>query len=165
MNPHGFPSRMTVGKLLELLGGKAAALDGRTRYGTAFGESAGLADGAAGLCEALVARGYSYSGKDFLHSGITGALALAPPQRGRMVADRLCAALALCAGLWGGRRAGKGMVRFAHALPCALQARVHPHAARFVSRCVRALCAKHATAVQASRSRPTSSWAQCTTRS
>jgi DNA-directed RNA polymerase beta subunit len=31
MNPHGFPSRMTVGKMLELLGSKAAALDGRLR--------------------------------------------------------------------------------------------------------------------------------------
>jgi DNA-directed RNA polymerase III subunit RPC2 len=31
MNPHGFPSRMTVGKMLELLGSKAAALDGTVR--------------------------------------------------------------------------------------------------------------------------------------
>jgi DNA-directed RNA polymerase III subunit RPC2 len=28
MNPHGYPSRMTVGKLLELLGSKAAVLSG-----------------------------------------------------------------------------------------------------------------------------------------
>ena len=34
MNPHGFPSRMTVGKLLELLIGKVAALDGRIAEGT-----------------------------------------------------------------------------------------------------------------------------------
>ena len=37
MNPHGFPSRMTVGKMIELIGGKAALCDGRQRYGTAFG--------------------------------------------------------------------------------------------------------------------------------
>jgi len=37
MNPHGFPSRMTVGKLMELLSGKAALQDGQFRYGTAFG--------------------------------------------------------------------------------------------------------------------------------
>lgn len=29
MNPHGFPSRMTVGKMIELLGSKAGVLDGR----------------------------------------------------------------------------------------------------------------------------------------
>lgn len=73
MNPHGFPSRMTVGKLLELLGSKAAALGGRVGYGTAFGEASGLADKVEDVCAALVAHGYSYSGKDMLTSGITGA--------------------------------------------------------------------------------------------
>ena len=34
MNPHGFPSRMTVGKLIELLAGKAGVMDGKRRYGT-----------------------------------------------------------------------------------------------------------------------------------
>lgn len=37
MNPHGYPSRMTVGKLMELLSGKNAVLSGRAHYGTAFG--------------------------------------------------------------------------------------------------------------------------------
>lgn len=39
MNPHGFPSRMTVGKLIELLAGKAGVLEGKFHYGTAFGGS------------------------------------------------------------------------------------------------------------------------------
>ena len=34
MNPHGYPSRMTVGKLMECLAGKAGVLDGRFHYGT-----------------------------------------------------------------------------------------------------------------------------------
>ncbi|KAJ6969516.1 LOW QUALITY PROTEIN: DNA-directed RNA polymerase III subunit 2 isoform X1 [Populus alba x Populus x berolinensis] len=38
MNPHGFPSRMTVGKMIELLGGKAGVSCGRFHYGSAFGE-------------------------------------------------------------------------------------------------------------------------------
>lgn len=29
MNPHGFPSRMTVGKLIELLAGKAGIVNGK----------------------------------------------------------------------------------------------------------------------------------------
>lgn len=34
MNPHGFPSRMTVGKLIELLAGKAGLVEGKFHYGT-----------------------------------------------------------------------------------------------------------------------------------
>lgn len=36
MNPHGFPSRMTVGKLIEFVTGKAAVFEGRYGDGTAF---------------------------------------------------------------------------------------------------------------------------------
>ncbi|KAF2478648.1 hypothetical protein BDY17DRAFT_272988 [Neohortaea acidophila] len=67
MNPHGFPSRMTVGKMLELVAGKAGVLAGTQEYGTAFGGSKVEDMGAE-----LVRRGFSYSGKDFVTSGITG---------------------------------------------------------------------------------------------
>jgi len=36
MNPHGFPPRMTVGKMIELISGKAGVLSGSFKYGTAF---------------------------------------------------------------------------------------------------------------------------------
>jgi len=72
MNPHGFPSRMTVGKIIELVAGKAGVLSGRQAYGTAFGEAHGSADRAKEACEALVAHGYSYVGKDVLYSGTGG---------------------------------------------------------------------------------------------
>lgn len=67
MNPHGFPSRMTVGKLIELLAGKAGVLGGKFHYGTAFG-----GDKVADISEDLVRHGFSYAGKDYLTSGITG---------------------------------------------------------------------------------------------
>lgn len=67
MNPHGFPSRMTVGKMLELVSGKAGVLRGTQEYGTAFGGSK-----VEDMGKELVSRGYSYSGKDFVTSGITG---------------------------------------------------------------------------------------------
>ncbi|OMO61172.1 hypothetical protein CCACVL1_23713 [Corchorus capsularis] len=73
MNPHGFPSRMTVGKMIELLGGKAGVSCGRFHYGSAFGEPSGHADKVEAISETLIKHGFSYNGKDFLYSGITGA--------------------------------------------------------------------------------------------
>ncbi|KAL2348967.1 hypothetical protein Fmac_002967 [Flemingia macrophylla] len=72
MNPHGFPSRMTVGKMIELLGGKAGVSCGRFHYGSAFGERSGHADKIETISETLVSKGFNYSGKDFIYSGITG---------------------------------------------------------------------------------------------
>ncbi|KAL5121477.1 DNA-directed RNA polymerase III complex subunit Rpc2 [Pleosporales sp. CAS-2024a] len=67
MNPHGFPSRMTVGKMMELLSGKAGVLNGTLEYGTAFGGSR-----VEDMADILVSKGFSYTGKDYLTSGITG---------------------------------------------------------------------------------------------
>ncbi|KAJ7619526.1 hypothetical protein FB45DRAFT_931011 [Roridomyces roridus] len=67
MNPHGFPSRMTVGKMIELLAGKAGVLSGNLQYGTAFGGSK-----VEDMSRILVEHGFSYAGKDMLTSGITG---------------------------------------------------------------------------------------------
>ncbi|KAI9647456.1 DNA-directed RNA polymerase III complex subunit Rpc2 [Ciborinia camelliae] len=67
MNPHGFPSRMTVGKMLELLSGKAGVINGSLEYGTCFGGS-----NVDVMGQILIDKGFSYSGKDFVTSGITG---------------------------------------------------------------------------------------------
>jgi len=69
MNPHGFPSRMTVGKMIELIAGKAGVLTGEQKYGTAFG-----GDPVDEMGRILVKHGYSFDGKDLLMSGITGEM-------------------------------------------------------------------------------------------
>lgn len=67
MNPHGFPSRMTVGKMIELLAGKAGVIKGELQYGTVFGGSK-----VADMSQILIEHGYNYSGKEYVTSGITG---------------------------------------------------------------------------------------------
>ena len=58
---------MTVGKMIELLAGKAGVITGQLQYGTAFGGSK-----VEDMSRILIENGYSYAGKDFLTSGITG---------------------------------------------------------------------------------------------
>ncbi len=66
-NPHGLPSRMTVGYLLELLAGKLGCVKGEIIDGTSFsGESKkDLGDGLEDL-------GFRYDGKETMYNGITG---------------------------------------------------------------------------------------------
>ncbi len=66
-NPHGLPSRMTVGYLMELLAGKVGCLKGEVVEGTSFsGESK------KELEEQLKELGFRYDGKEVMYSGITG---------------------------------------------------------------------------------------------
>jgi len=67
MNPHGFPSRMTVGKLKELVAGKAAVLTGKPAYGTAFGGTTMVE-----IIDTLISKGFNLHGKEVMTSGITG---------------------------------------------------------------------------------------------
>ncbi|MGQ0795468.1 MAG: DNA-directed RNA polymerase subunit B [Nitrosopumilaceae archaeon] len=67
INPHAFPSRMTVGMFLESVTGKAAALRGTKMDGSAFvGEK--LED-VKGVLESA---GFKYSGKEMMYDGRTG---------------------------------------------------------------------------------------------
>lgn len=66
-NPHGIPSRMTVGYLMDILGGKVAALSGRVVDASAFsGETIDS------LENNLKKLGFRESGKEIMYNGISG---------------------------------------------------------------------------------------------
>ena len=68
-NPHGIPSRMTVGYLIEVLAGKIGCLSGRVVNGTGFsGESI------ESLENELRDLGFRYDGKETLYNGTTGKM-------------------------------------------------------------------------------------------
>ena len=67
INPHAFPSRMTVGMMMESITGKAAAIRGRKVDASAFvGEKV---DEVKGVLEDA---GFKYSGKEIMYDGRTG---------------------------------------------------------------------------------------------
>jgi len=66
-NPHGIPSRMTVGYLLEMIAGKVAALSGVVRDASAF-----AGEELDSLENNLKKLGFRYDGKEVLYHGVTG---------------------------------------------------------------------------------------------
>ncbi|MRN68246.1 MAG: DNA-directed RNA polymerase subunit B, partial [Nitrosopumilales archaeon] len=67
INPHAFPSRMTVGQFMESLGGKAASLRCRAVDGSAF-----LGEKLDDLKGVLEEYGFKYSGKEAMYEGRSG---------------------------------------------------------------------------------------------
>ncbi|NOZ81712.1 MAG: DNA-directed RNA polymerase subunit B [Candidatus Micrarchaeota archaeon] len=66
-NPHSIPTRQTIGQLLEILAGKAAALSGRKLDGSPFSD---LTE--EKLKEILKSFGFRSDGKEVMYSGTTG---------------------------------------------------------------------------------------------
>ena len=75
INPHAFPSRMTIGMLVESMAGKAGALHGIYQDATPFSfHESGDKISVDYFGEQLRAAGYNYYGSEPLYSGVSGCL-------------------------------------------------------------------------------------------
>ncbi len=70
LNPHGIPSRMTFGHLLETLAGKASAMKGTRTDGTAFTQTG--SDRLDEYGKIIEAHGFDKYGEEVLYDGVTG---------------------------------------------------------------------------------------------
>ena len=67
INPHAFPSRMTVGMMIESITGKAAAMRGRKVDASAF-----VGEKVDEVKRVMKDAGFKYSGKEIMYDGRTG---------------------------------------------------------------------------------------------
>lgn len=69
LNPHGIPSRMTIGQLMEMLGAKLACFQGSRVNGTSFRDTT-----IESIAEKMPQYGFSSTGEETMYSGITGEM-------------------------------------------------------------------------------------------
>ena len=75
INPHAFPSRMTIGMLVESMAGKSGALHGHFQDATPFTfHESGDKVSVDYFGEQLQAAGYNYYGSEALYSGVSGCV-------------------------------------------------------------------------------------------
>jgi DNA-directed RNA polymerase I subunit RPA2 len=75
INPHAFPSRMTIGMLVESMAGKSGALHGGFQDATPFTfHESGDKVSIDYFGEQLQAAGYNYYGSEALYSGVSGCV-------------------------------------------------------------------------------------------
>jgi DNA-directed RNA polymerase I subunit RPA2 len=77
INPHAFPSRMTIGMLIESMAGKSGCCLGEIQDATAFEKNAFLDENnkeytSESIGEQLKNHGFNYHGNEPMYSGITG---------------------------------------------------------------------------------------------
>ena len=71
INPHAFPSRMTIGMLIESLAGKSGSLQGKFQEVSAFQQFEN--DDIIGYFgKELLDKGYNYYGSEIMYSGVSG---------------------------------------------------------------------------------------------
>lgn len=72
INPHAFPSRMTIGMLVESMAGKSGTITGKIQDGTPFQFEKRKNGAVEYFGEELKNNGYNYHGNQMMYSGVSG---------------------------------------------------------------------------------------------